>query len=423
MVTELTLIKLLMTDRDILYSYGSYIKAEALSVETKKIVEGLRTYYDSFEGQGADLSKFSTWFLQIRNPDLQQDEQAIYKAIFGKVDKEEIASDDAFTKEVLNHFRREYAKDKIRDMLNNEGLSRAEIVQELDNYQAESGILEEQDFVETNFDNVFVKKKRTEGLHWRLPALNQSIGPIIAGDFGYVAAYVDTGKTKFLVSEVAHMVQQIHEGSVLWFNNEGPEDRIQAQLMGAVLETTQQKIIDNLEYAQQKYTEKLNGDVDRIKIFDAVGFTPSMIREKAEKYNAKLIIIDMLDHIQVHGSGKSQEVIRLKNLYREIRDISKDFCPVIGTSQCDGSVTWTDNATGEARFQHYIGMHQLDFSRSAKQAAAEFIITIGRDAQFPETRYIHVPKNKLDGDGTGLSRNIKTEVLFDGKRSLYLPPQ
>lgn len=420
MITEATLLRLFLDSKEIFTSYASYVKREALSYESKTILDDIQEYYSVFKtSEQIELEKFNTWFLQTQHPQLNEDKQKIYASIFQRLSQEQIDLEDEFVKTVLNHFRQEYTKDRIRELLDSSKLEPSEVIKELDDYRLSTGLLEEQDFVENDFNHVFVCKKRTEGLKWRLNCLNRSIGPLIAGDFGYIAAYVDTGKTKFLVSEVAYMAQQITDGSVLWFNNEGPEDRIQAQLLCAVLQANQEAIISHLDRAKAKYKQKLNGDENRIKIFDAVGFTPSMIREKAEKYNAKLIVIDMLDHIQIPGGNKNQEVIRLKNLYREIRDISKDFCPVLGSSQCDGSVTWTDNATGQAKFQHYIGMHQLDFSRSAKQAAAEFIITIGRDPEFPRTRYIHVPKNKLDGDGTGLSRNIKTEVIFDGQRNLY----
>ena len=419
MITEVTLLKLFVESREAYLNYGSFVKYDALTRETKTLLSDIDAYYTEFDDGFIQLEKFALWFHQVRHPDINETKHKIYQAIFTRLQEEQLNVESGFIKTVINHFKQEAAKEKIRTLLDEPGLPIETVKKTLQEYASSVDILEEEDYTENNFGQIFVKRKRPNGLKWRLECLNKAIGPLIPGDFGYVAAYVDTGKSKFLVSEAAYMAQQIKEGSVLWFNNEGPEDRIQQQLWCAVLETDSQTIIDNEERALERYAEKMNGDVNRVKIFDAVGYTPDMIREKAEKYNAKLIIIDMLDHLHMPGSKKSAEVIRLKNLYREIRDISKDFCPVIGSSQCDGTVTWTDHKTQEARFQHYIGMHQLDYSRSAKQAAAEFIITIGRDPDYPLTRYIHVPKNKLDGDGTGKSRNIKSEVRFDGAKSLY----
>ena len=419
MITEITLLKLFFNSHNTFSCYGSFVKYDALQDEIKTILQDIDLYYDEFEEDYIDLERFPLWFHQVRHPDLNETKHKIYKRIFKMLSEEVVDNDSISVKKVINHFKQEAAKEKLVELLSKPGMHTGTLKREIQEYEASVETLEEDDYEENNFHNIFVTKRRSSGLSWRLDCLNKSIGPLINGDFGYVAGYVDTGKSKFLISEVAFMAQQIKDGSVLWFNNEGPEDRVQQQLWCAMLETDLESIIENEEYAKEKYTEKLNGDINRIKIFDAVGYTPDIIREKAEKHNAKLIVIDMLDHIQMPGGNKLQEVIRLKNLYRDIRDISKDYCPVLGSSQCDGSVTWTDRETGEAKFQHYIGMHQLDFSRSAKQGAAEFIITIGRDPIYPLTRYIHVPKNKLEGDGTGKSRNIKSEVTFDGQRSLY----
>jgi replicative DNA helicase len=52
-------------------------------------------------------------------------------------------------------------------------------------------------------------------LNW----LNKSLGSLRKGDFGFIFARPETGKTTFLASEMTHMVTQT-EGDILWFNNE-----------------------------------------------------------------------------------------------------------------------------------------------------------------------------------------------------------
>lgn len=416
MITDRTLLKIFL-QKKVYDKYSHYVKYDALQDETKTILKDLGKYLEEFDVDEVDLDKFITYFNQVRHPDLSESKCKLYNFIFNKIKDEEINEDDDFYKSVLNYFKSKEYIDKIRASVD-KGLD-TEVLRELIvRYESEVKQAEEGDFVENTFENIFVKTTRDVGLRWRLNALNQSIGPVIKGDFGYVAAYVDTGKTKFLCSEAAFMAQQITDGSVLYFNNEGPEDRIQAQVWCAALGASKDLITANPEKALAKYEERMNGDVNRVKFFDAVDFSPQKIREKAEKYNAKLIIIDMLDHLKFGGKDQA-EVIRLKNLYKEIRMISKEFCPILGATQCDGSVTWKNSQTQEAQFQRYIGMHQLDYSRSAKQAAAEFIITLGRDPNYPNSRYVHVPKNKLDGDGNELNRNIKAEVTFDGSKSIF----
>ena len=420
MITDLTLIKVLCTDKPTAYKYRPFIKPYALTDEGKVLFKDVFDYYESFDSiDYIDINRFATWFHQLQHPDYNEEKHELYTELFKRLDKEKIDTEDAFYKEIVKHYKKEEVKFKIEQALDKNKFNSAKIAKYVQQYDKDVDLIEEQDYTFNAFNDIFVKTTRAHGLRWRLSGLNKSIGPLIPGDFGIIAAYVDTGKSKFVASEASHMAQQLKEGSVLWFNNEGPEDRVLMQLWCATLKATPEDIKRYPDQAEKKYTEKMNGDKDRIKVFDAIGFTVDDIRAKAEKYNAKLIIIDMLDHFTASSKKTDAEVIRLKNLYRDIRDVSKDFCPVLGTSQCDGSVVWKDKFTQEASFQEFIGMHQLDYSRSAKQAAAEFIITIGRNPEYPSTRAIHVPKNKLPGDGTGAYRNIKERVVFDGDRSLY----
>lgn len=56
------------------------------------------------------------------------------------------------------------------------------------------------------------------GLRWRLKTLNEMLGSLRKGDFGFVFARPETGKTTFLVSEISFMAEQLseHDGPVLW---------------------------------------------------------------------------------------------------------------------------------------------------------------------------------------------------------------
>ena len=49
------------------------------------------------------------------------------------------------------------------------------------------------------------------GLRWRLDALNKSIGSLRKGDFGFVFARPETGKTTFLASEITRMAEQAED--------------------------------------------------------------------------------------------------------------------------------------------------------------------------------------------------------------------
>lgn len=79
-------------------------------------------------------------------------------------------------------------------------------------------VLEEDYFYEGTSKEVLQGiDRRTGGLRWRLRQLDASLGGLQRGDFGFIFARSETGKTTFLVSEISHFATQT-EAPVIWFN-------------------------------------------------------------------------------------------------------------------------------------------------------------------------------------------------------------
>jgi replicative DNA helicase len=78
------------------------------------------------------------------------------------------------------------------------------------------------EFVTDDIHEILNDTVRKPGLRWRLGVLNRSLGSLRKGDFGFVFARPETGKTTFLASEVSFMASQVssNSGPILWFNNE-----------------------------------------------------------------------------------------------------------------------------------------------------------------------------------------------------------
>jgi replicative DNA helicase len=62
----------------------------------------------------------------------------------------------------------------------------------------------------------------------------------------------------------------------------------------------------------------------------------------------------------------------------------------------------------------------LKDSKTGKQGAADFILTIGYNQDFPSSRYLGLTKNKLAREGGTMV--LKAEVVFDGQRGRYVTP-
>jgi len=79
------------------------------------------------------------------------------------------------------------------------------------------------EFVTDDLSTLYNTAIKTQGLRWRLDFLNQAVGSLRKGDFGFIFARPETGKTTFLASEVTNMAEQLFKTTgkpAVWANNE-----------------------------------------------------------------------------------------------------------------------------------------------------------------------------------------------------------
>jgi replicative DNA helicase len=224
----------------------------------------------------------------------------------------------------------------------------------------------------------------TPGLRWRLKFLNQSLGSLRKGDFGFLFARPETGKTTFLASEVSHMATQT-EGDILWFCNEEQGNKVGIRTFQAALGVDTQTLWDDIDRHQALYDTKIG---NRIKIFyDDDANRASRIEQIIKEHNPALIIFDQLD--KVKGFKAERKDLELAAGYQWAREISKQYAPVIGVSQ----------ASGEAEGKLWLSMDMIDGSKTGKAAEADWILGIGKDSDnTSRSRYFSICKNKLLGD-------------------------
>lgn len=222
------------------------------------------------------------------------------------------------------------------------------------------------------------------GLRWRLDTLNRMLGSLRPGDFGFIFARPETGKTTFLASEVTNFAQQAC-GPILWLNNEEQGSKVQLRCYQAMLGIDLVTLFSDLDGNKQKFME--HGG-DKIKIFDSAAIHRTQVERLCKAIQPSLIIIDQIDKIK--GFQDDREDLRLGAIYIWARELAKTYCPVIGVSQAD--------ASGEGK--KWLTMENVANAKTAKQAEADWILGIGKvhnDAdQF--RRFLHLSKNKLAGD-------------------------
>ena len=245
------------------------------------------------------------------------------------------------------------------------------------------------------------------GLRWRLSTLNRMLGSLRRGDFGFLFARPETGKTTFLASEVTFMAGQA-TGPVLWFNNEEQNDKVMLRIIQAALGLDMVNLLRDVAGNGRLYKEITN---DNVKLINATGFNQTKIEKICEKLQPSLIVFDQID--KIHTTANDREDLRLGALYEWGRDCAKAFAPVIAVCQADG--------TGEG--QKWLTMANVANAKTSKQAEADWILGIGKvnDPGYDALRFLHASKNKLlgDEDTDPTLRHGRKEVIIDAHLGRY----
>jgi replicative DNA helicase len=268
----------------------------------------------------------------------------------------------------------------------------------------------EVEYVTDDLEEILDESVRTPGLRWRLNSLNRSLGSLRKGDFGFIFARPETGKTTFLASEVTHMASQLNpeSGPILWFNNEEAGKKVKLRCYQAALGARIDHLLRAPERAKVGYQERTGG---KLRIFDSAAIHKAQVEQIVQKEQPSLIIFDQID--KVKGFDDDRTDLTMGEIYQWARELAKRYSPVIGICQADGT------AEGEK----WLHMGHVSNAKTAKQAEADFILGIGRthDAGQEYLRFINISKNKLVGDEdteSGL-RHGRLEVLIHPDKARY----
>ena len=240
------------------------------------------------------------------------------------------------------------------------------------------------DFVETDIRVIHAKRLLQPGLRWRLDSLNKALGSIRKGNFGFIVARPETGKTTFLASEVTHMACSV-TSPILWFNNEEEHEAVVYRLYQAAYGIDLPTLLSGLEHYAEAYERDIG---KRIQIVSETPTTRRLVERICSQYYPSLVIFDQIDKVQ--GFADDRNDLELQAIYGWAREIAKAYCPVIGVCQAGAS----------AEGKRWLTMNDVNNSKTGKQGEADFILGIGKvpDDGLETYRYFHLSKNKLAGD-------------------------
>lgn len=263
------------------------------------------------------------------------------------------------------------------------------------------------DFVSDDLVEIVNSSRAVEGVGFRLRSLNQALGPLRKGNFGFVFARPETGKTTFLASEVSHMAKYT-SAPILWLSNEEVGTQVMVRCYQAALGLTLTELHSDLEGNRKRFHEETKGN---IRLKDAAAIHWRQVEKICEALKPSLVVFDQIDKIK--GFDNDREDLRLGSIYIWARELAKAYCPVIGVCQADGS--------GEG--QRWLTMANVSNAKTSKQAEADWILGIGRvnDVGYDNLRFLHLSKNKLPGgeEANPQMRHGRWEVLLDPERARY----
>lgn len=260
---------------------------------------------------------------------------------------------------------------------------------------------DENPFVPTDLEELYNVRKSLPGFRWRLNSLNRALGSLRKGDFGFAFARPESGKTTFLASEVSYFAAQT-DSPIIWFNNEEQGNKVMLRIIQATLGLTQQELFKNLKENKEKYYDISKNNV---KIIDSAFLYKNHILHYVKEFSPSMVIFDQIDKIK--GFEADRNDLRLGSIYIWARELAKEYCPIIGVCQADG--------TGEGK--KWLTMDNVAEAKTSKQAEADWILGIGKTHEpgMEYIRYLNISKNKLEGDEDSdpQMRHARIECLIE----------
>ncbi len=261
--------------------------------------------------------------------------------------------------------------------------------------------------VTTDLEALIKETYAAQGLRWRLDCLNKSLGSLRAGDFGFIFARPETGKTTFLASEAACFIDQASR-PVVWFNNEEQGNKVMLRIYQAYFGVSSDQLLSNTRRFAAEFAERTGG---RLKLYDAATISKRDVETIVGRLDPELVIYDQLPKIK--GFSNDRDDLRLGAIFQWARELAKGNHAAIGVSQADG----------HAENVRYLTMEHVANAKTAVQAEADWILGIGKihDNTQSNVRFLNVSKNKLLGDKDSLAelRHGRFEVLIQAEVARY----
>jgi KaiC/GvpD/RAD55 family RecA-like ATPase len=407
MLPELSIIKLFLEHKT-WETYRDKLAVKDMPRELQPVYSLLDNYHNNNESK-ADLSVADLSNLLVASSVKDKD---YYLGVLEQLQKLEVSADTTIT--LIRTIVRNKQLGEISLIAHDvkEGRMEVEKINNLiDRFRLETDTPTEEikdiyvsDDIELIVNDVFKKP----GLRWRLKTMNQMLGSLRFGDFGFIFARPETGKTTFIASELTYMAEQATD-PVIWLANEEDGKKVMLRIYLATFGITLTELLTDLPGWKKKFHEKYQG---RLKVVsDMSVMTDSGVKKMCDKLKPSLLVIDQLS--KIGGFKDDRKDLELGTACEWGRTMAKTYCPTVAVHQADG--------TGEG--VKWLGMNHVSNAKTAMQAEADWILGIGKihDPGWESVRFLALSKNKLTGDEDTVpdQRHGKREIIIEPQMARY----
>lgn len=391
-----------MKDRDQYYSYKDIINKGLCTKESWTLIGDFGRYFAAYpEVQSINDGDFELWLRVQGHPGWKPEEHQIYGTIIRNVQARTAPVRDTFLDQ-LEHLRFGQELSRAKREMESGAWGPEDVLSSLTGIR-DASVQTGSTASPLTLDDLALNQRSDDGLYFRCEDLNQAIGPIRRGDFVVIAKRPEVGGTSFLTSEMSYMVEQLDtDASAVIFNNEEAPDKVFTRMLSGALGVDYRTMMNAPKLYQQQWEQWLGGR--QWDLNHNTSMSLSGIHRHLRDTRPSLIGINVL--AKVDGTSKKEDHDKLEALGQEMRRISQEYGPVLAVVQADPS----------AEGMRYIPQDRIYKSKTGLQGEADVLIMIGHDDNGPpDSRYIHVAKNKIPpAPCCDLAvKHIKSEVQFD----------
>lgn len=394
-----------LSNRDAWEKYHRFVRLSSLTEESANIFQAMGDWYaNNPKVANVSWKPFASWFALVRHAKMDPEKLRLHKLLLNKLETEKFVEDDI--RPLLEGLTRRDFASQIADVALRiaDGDTKAQFVEIeslLEKYEKTTDRVSSMEKHLGDFSLDALASVSGPGLEWRLDPLNEGAGDLRQGDLVLIGKRPDAGGTTFLSAEASYMAPQLPpDKCVLWVNNEEQGDKVRRRIVQSAVGCTTDEMDEHLGEILEEYEALMGGDRRKIEVYDKAKVHVKDVEQAIKRLNPGLIVFDQLWKFK--GFENLGEVERQTELANWAREIAKEHAPVIAVHQLGG----------DAEGKPYPSMDMLYGSKTGIQGEADLIIMLGRKDN-SSTRYISLPKNKLQTPRNRAKRNGRWTVTLD----------